>query len=84
MKILKTNLVVDCTAAVLENDLANWVGGGEEGVVGEAVGGEDPVEVGHQGGGELRLWRRENSLDITLFQLHIWKFASKLHQRLAK
>ena len=68
---MKTNLVVDCTAAVLEDDLADRVGGGEEGVVGEAVGGEDPVEVGHQGGGELRLWRRENSLDITLFQLHI-------------
>ena len=45
----RTYLVVDGTAAVLEDDLADGVGGGEEGVVGKAVGGENPVEVGHQG-----------------------------------
>ena len=39
-----------------------------------------------RGGTPGRRWTPslEKSLDITLFQLHIWKFASKLHQRLAK
>ena len=50
-----TYLVVDGTATVLEDDLADGVGGGEEGVVGEAVGGENPIEVGHQGRCELGL-----------------------------
>ena len=50
-----TYLVVDGTATVLEDDLADGVGGGEGGVVGEAVGGENPIEVGHQGRCELGL-----------------------------
>ena len=54
-----TYLVVDGTATVLEDDLADGVGGGEEGVVGEAVGGENPIEVGHQGRCELGLGREE-------------------------
>ena len=72
-RMMTTYLVVDRTATVLEDDLADGVGGGEEGVVGEAVGGENPVEVGHQGGRELRLWRRENSFKNNTFSiLKIW------------
>ena len=48
-------LVVDCIATVLQDDLADGVGGREQGVVGEAVGGENPIEVGHQGRCELGL-----------------------------
>ena len=54
----QTYLVVDGTAAVLEDDLADGVGGGEEGVVGEAVGRENPVEVGHQGWDKLCPWKK--------------------------
>ena len=52
-------LVVDCLATVLWDDLADGVGGGAESVVGEAVGKEHLIEVGHQGRCELGLGREE-------------------------
>ena len=69
----ESHLVVDGAAAVLEDDLADGVGGGEQGVVGEAVGGEDPVEVGHQGGGELRLCHQQDLLSDNCN----WSFCSE-------
>ena len=72
-----TYLVIDGTAAVLEDDLADGVGGGEEGVVGEAVGGEDPVEVGHQRWGELGLWNWKSESESMDTRAEVYSVSEK-------